>query len=97
MAQQAFNLPDSNCYDQNAVCMGMCRTYIDDIFNNCDNKVSYLGQASKANSLFNPTCITVYIENARHSLHVLYWNTTANHPIETKLHCLFSKKTVIGQ
>ena len=50
MAQQA--LVDGNCYDQNSVCMGMCRTYIDDIFNNCDNEVSYLGQASKANSLY---------------------------------------------
>ena len=59
MAQQA--LVDGNCYDQNSVCMGMCRTYIDDIFNNCDNKVSYLGQTSKVNSkLFKKNCYSHY-------------------------------------
>ena len=53
MAQQA--LFDSNCLssnDTNSVCMGICRTHIDDIINNCDNEVSYLGQTSKANSLY---------------------------------------------
>ena len=35
-------------------------------------------QFYNVNNYYNPTCITVYIENTRYSSYVLFCNTTVN-------------------